>query len=34
MSEPLTSNDLLIGPNYRESSYTDTTDGDLRLLKM
>ncbi|XP_043063902.1 uncharacterized protein LOC122320026 [Drosophila ficusphila] len=34
LSEPLTPNDLLIGPNYRESFYTDTIDSDLRLLNM
>jgi len=31
MSEPLTPNDLIIGPNYRESFYSDTTDGDLNM---
>jgi hypothetical protein len=33
-SEPLTPNDLLIGPNFRESFYTDTNDFDLRILNM
>jgi len=34
MSKPLTPNDFLIGPNYGESFYTDTTDGELRLFNM
>ncbi|XP_022233727.2 uncharacterized protein LOC111081881 isoform X1 [Drosophila obscura] len=33
-SVPLTPNDILIGPDFRDSFYSTATDGDLKVLNM